>query len=181
MPTMWYSICIVYNATNSAVNVTINGRHAVSILDFEHRKNKPVNLGSELVFGGLGCNLGFESFIGYLTELYAWDRPLSYQEMNNYSVGCFSNFVGESQPKAIIWTQLKIINLGNNTSNFSLLINEFCNSMDMANKTTIKIMSYKLEFQQANILCTQLGGLMPLPTSTNSTINMLQSYTWSKA
>jgi hypothetical protein len=167
--------------SNSAVNVTINGLHVVSILDFQHRKNKPTNLGPELVFGGWGCNLGFESFIGYLTEVYAWDRPLGYQEINNYSVGCDTNFVLESNPTAIKWTQLKVTHRGNNTSEFFIEREELCASNDVSNTKTNRIMSYKLEFEEANTLCTLLGGQMPVPSTINSTVSILQNYKWNKA
>ena len=73
---MWYSICIVYNASKSGVMLTINGYETVNILDYKHMGNKPVNIESEFWIGG--CKKDFESFIGSLTEFNGWNRKVDY-------------------------------------------------------------------------------------------------------
>ena len=54
--------------------MSINGQVVVSLLDYKHRLNKPVNIGSELSVGG--CETDYGSFIGYLTEFNGWDRKV---------------------------------------------------------------------------------------------------------
>ena len=166
---MWYSICIVYNASNSEVNLTINDYLLIHILDEKYMQNKPVNLSKEIILGGKGCNNGYGSFIGHLTDINAWDKPLKLEEVTNYNTGCNVEFSVESKPKAILWSQRNFTYCGKNTFEEYVSRDEICPLLGTSEKTKIKILSYKLTFQESYDLCSNLGGEMPTPTREHFT------------
>jgi hypothetical protein len=164
---MWYSICIIYNSSDSVINITINDFLLVHMPDQKYLENKPINLSNQLLLGGKGCTNGYGSFRGHLTDLNAWDRPLSPDELTEYNTGCNEDFISNSNPKAIVWSQLNFTYLGKNTIEEIVSRAEICPLLDSTEKTNIKILGYKLPFQEAFDLCSNLGGEMPSSTKQN--------------
>ena len=158
---MWYSNCIIYNASNSAVNLTINGKHAISVIDNKHRENKPVIIDPQLI---VGCN-GY--FRGTFTDINIWNRPLTLQEIDVYTQGCKPS--SSLQPSILEWPQLNVSYQGNNVKNTTIPKAQLCPEHGTEESLSeLKILGYKMNFYKALNLCYVIGGKMPLPKRNSS-------------
>ena len=118
-PTSWNSFCVLYNQSDLALNVTINGKVARSLKN--HTFNIE-NLSSPITIGGITPN---NRFAGQVTNLNFWNRPLSLSEMEEYySSVNNSSFAEKLIPELVMWSEVNIIEIGNGTSNYSIE-NEF--------------------------------------------------------
>jgi len=81
---MWYTICIVYNASTSGVILTINDHETINILDYKYMGNKSISLGSEFWIGG--CKVDYESINGFLTDFNGWNRKVTLQGNIEYPI-----------------------------------------------------------------------------------------------
>ena len=106
--------------------------------------------GSEIWLGGQGCNLGFGTLIGQMTEINAWDRPLSVQEVDDFIEGCSGNFSQKYNPKAINWSNITshFSYRGTNTAGAKVAMEDICPLVNNTNQVSISPTFYEQHFLQ---------------------------------
>ena len=123
--------------------------------------NTSLKVGSEVCIGGPDYYGDF--FLGFITDLNAWNRPLTSPEVELFMDGCNEGFSTESKPNIIIWPLINIWTIGNNVFLGQLPESEICYQHMDSRQVLTRIMSYQLPFKKSRSLCSYLGGTMPLP------------------
>jgi len=102
----WNTICFTNNFTDFLLNVTLNGIQMGSkktqlISNLMDELKKPISIGFNT------------SFWGQITDFNIWNRPLSNDEVNQYSFGCQEGL--SIQPEILDWSNTSIISRGINS------------------------------------------------------------------
>ena len=113
-PFYWNSICLTFNKSSQYFNFTINGKGIVST-----GKEKKIVLEQ---FSHTSFEVGGSYFTGQISDFNIWSRPLSNDEITQYSFGCNQDFVEKSKPEVIFWPKAAISYEGNKTFAKRLLI-----------------------------------------------------------
>ena len=125
--------------------------------------NTSLKVGSEVCIGGPDYYGDF--FLGFITDLNAWNRPLTSPEVELFMDGCNEGFSTESKPNIIIWPSIANSSIGNNVFFEQLPESQICFQSSDTDQVSTRIMNYPLSFAKGRSLCTYLGGQMPLPSN----------------
>ena len=89
IPTIWYSICILLNTEARSMEMFINGVQSPSKIKLKY---SAVELKSPIQLGN--CQNSVKSpFSGQITDLGIWNRALSFEEVQEFSLNCNSKVV----------------------------------------------------------------------------------------
>ena len=107
----WNTICFTHNFTDFLLKVTLNGQpkgYRIKRLNstFLDELNKTIAIGEHT------------SFWGQITDFNIWNRPLSNDEVNQYSFGCQRGL--STQPEILDWSTASIFNLGTYSRHFKI-------------------------------------------------------------
>ena len=129
---------------------------------FNFSWNTPLIIGGEIFIGGRAFYNN--SLVGYITDLNAWNRPLTNKEVDQFTDGCFESFISESKPNIIGWPLINNNSIiGPNVHAEPMPKSEICLQKNQSGQVLTRIMSYQLPFKKSRSLCSYLGGTMPLP------------------
>ena len=103
--TEWNAICFTHNFIDFLLNVTLNGKQMNSkkiqlSRAFLDELTKPLSIGLNT------------SFWGQISDFNIWNRPLSYEEVQQYSFGCHEGF--STQPEILDSSKTSISSSGIN-------------------------------------------------------------------
>ena len=92
----------------------------------------------------------------------AWNRPLTNLEVQQFTDGCFNEFVAQSKPNIIRWPQINNSSIGEHVHFETIPNSAICPHNNEPGQVSTRIMNYRLSFNKSRSLCTRLGGKMPL-------------------
>ncbi len=91
--------------------------------------------------------------------LLIYFRPLSFDEITQYSVGCDSDFVENSKPEVISWTSALISITGNNFLTIMTSYEDFCQTN--YNPKSVMIQGpFQYPYKESKHFCQQINGDM---------------------
>jgi hypothetical protein len=103
----WNALCFTHNITDSVFNVTLNGEQIHSE-KLSLTRNFLKNLLKKLAEP---FSIGLKTpFWGKISDFNIWSRPLSIEELNQYSFGCLEGLL--TQPEILDWANTDITNVG---------------------------------------------------------------------
>ncbi len=70
--------------------------------------------------------LGGGTLIGMISDFNFWSRPLTQDEVDQYTSGCNADFVKKSQPDIVIWAKANVSFRGNHTAIKTISSDLFC-------------------------------------------------------
>lgn len=154
-PLAWNSMCMLYNAADLLMKVTANGN-----LIFSATESNKV----EFTLSGLRIMLGEEGFSGQIADLNIWSRPLTMDEVQEYSLNCTTDLALKSIPEFLVWSKVDIVPKNINTSMISR--DKFCMDLDnVKGETVLQPISGQISstYAAAYQRCKDLNGAMPIP------------------
>jgi hypothetical protein len=103
----WNALCFTHNLTDLVFNVTLNGEQIGS-----EKVNKKEDLKSNFLNKPAEpFSIGLEApFLGQITDFNVWNRPLSIEEITQYSFGCQARLL--AQPEILDWANTNITSRG---------------------------------------------------------------------
>jgi hypothetical protein len=151
----WNTICITQNFLSYEWNAFVNGKFSHSTT-LEHNSSflnelaKPFTLGKDYLFWG------------QITDFNIWNRPLSFSEINEYSLNCKEDFSQKSKPELFTWSNDSIKERGNNTQYFlmsrSLLTSYNSSGIKQSQISQYFENVYYLEYLKSLQFCHFLSG-----------------------
>ncbi len=151
----WNTICITQNFLSYEWNAFVNGKFSQSTT-FEHNSSflnelaKPFTLGKDY------------SFWGQMTDFNIWNRPLSFSEINEYSLNCKEDFSQKSEPEFLKWSNASVKERGKRTHYFlmsrSLLTSYNSSGVKQSQISQYFENVYSLGYLQSLQFCQFLGG-----------------------
>jgi hypothetical protein len=145
--TTWNSFCIVYDESALVLNVTIDGNVVQSLRNYTSNLN---NLTQPITIGG---ESPMNRFAGQVTNFNFWNRPLSLSELEQYSSPNSFSFVEQSMPQIVMWTELNITEIGNNTSNYTIEKEKLNQCQDLP-----VLFVDKKSYEESLKICTSFNG-----------------------
>ncbi len=172
----WNTICITQNFLSYKWNAFVNGKFSQSITleqnsSFLNELAKPFTLGKDY------------SFWGQITDFNIWNRPLSFSEINEYSLNCKEDFSQKSKPELFTWSNDSIKERGKNTHYFSMsrsLLTSY-NSSGIKQSQISQYFDnvYSLGYLQSLQFCQFLGGdLLHIKSSDLGNIQFQETCYW---
>jgi hypothetical protein len=170
----WKSICIIHNYMDFTVNTSINGK-LVNSMKIMVSTNFTENLSNPIEMGG------GKMLLKYITDFNIWRRPLSVQEVGEYSTGFnFNTLTGENGPKILSWYDLNVTYKGYYCDKFvisrSLLASQIQISSEEPPVKPFFILNNPLSksYDNSKHFCKQIKGTLFLPTQSN--LEFVRSY-----
>ena len=105
-------------------------------------------------------------FTGSITDINAWDRPLTNQNIEEIVSFCNSSFYQVNPPNVLSWSSFTKNFKSASISTFNVTWNDLCFDAKQAYPQS-STFSMPLNFDAAYQLCDALGGQFPLPNSMN--------------
>ena len=158
----WNAICFTHNFTDFLLNVSLNGKQMNSKkiqLDraFLNELTKPLSIGLNT------------SFWGQISDFNIWNRPLSYEEVQQYSFGCHEGL--SSQPEILDWSNASIISSGINSQSFKLN-RQFLSCQEDITHFTLFENGMPLNYFKSLEFCNLLKGDLYDPSQNSLTLNL---------
>ena len=97
-------------------------------------------------------------FSGKITDVNAWDKPLSTDDLQDLTLNCKNELHRIGPPNLINWQNATIIN-SSSILRFNILREETC----VRSNNQISFFNVPLTFENSLSLCNNLGGQFPLP------------------
>ena len=132
--------------------------------NFNFRQNTSLTIGGKIYIGGRAFH--DNSFLGFITDLNAWNRPLTDQEVEQFIDTCSKSFITNSKPNIISWPSINNSSIGENV-HFETMPESatLCPQSWGSGQVSTRIMNYLLPFNISRSQCAYLGGKMPLITT----------------
>ncbi len=170
----WKSICIIHNFIDFTVNTSINGK-LVNSMKIIVSTNFTENLSNPIEMGG------GKMLLKYITDFNIWKRPLSMQEVVQYSSGFnFDTLAGMNGPEILRWSDVNLTYQGYYCKNFeisrSLLASQIQISSEESMIKPFFILNhprYKT-YTKSLHFCKNIGGTLFLATQSN--LKFVRSY-----
>jgi len=163
-PSYWNSICITFNVANLYFNLSINGKVEVSAINDKKIALEPLSKNV--------IDLGKRPFTGQIADLNMWSRPLSYNEVIQFSSGCDLSFVEHSKPELIFWpTAILTYNLSN-AQKTKVPYQNFCRKNVAANFNFIRLPYDKL-YEEHSKMCKKYNSELFFPQNDLQLQNMI--------
>jgi hypothetical protein len=163
----WKSICVVHNLMDFTVNTSINGK-LVNSMKIIVSTNFTENLSNPIEMGG------GKMLLKYITDFNIWKRPLSMQEVEEYSIGFNLNTLdGVNGPEILRWSDVNVTYQGYYCKMFiisrALLATQIQISSEEFLINPFFILNHPKEktYDKSVHFCTQIRGTLFLPTHSN--------------
>jgi len=163
----WNSVCMLVHESNY-LNIIINGDYVAN--HTIHKSLQFLNNFTDTIY--LGESSESKSFSGQLTDLNLWSRPISSDEVKQYSLGCDHDLLSRSEPDYVFWPEANITYQGNRTKSSNLPFQDICQKYNRIDLSVIQYPDYD-SFEFANNSCKLLNGNIPTPKSKNHFEEML--------
>ena len=128
--------------------------------------------GSTLTIGSNNCILVPTSkhFVGKITDFNIWNRSLSQDEMNKFSLDCAEEPYDANLP--FHWSSLNVSQSQPEIKSFKLNREDLCKTYE----TKQVLFRYRVPFDTGYEICSQLGGKMQVPANTNDLNQLLPKH-----
>ena len=127
----------------------------------EKTQNKVINLGSWVEIANYQGN----AITGQVTDLNAWDRPLSTEKVEEWASNCNSSFYQNNPPNVISWlSSKKDLWINGSITSFNVSWNDLCYNAKQAYPQS-SIFLVNMDLDKACLHCDALGGQLPIPKS----------------
>jgi hypothetical protein len=143
----WNALCFTHSFEDFILTVTLNGEpmgsETVQITNaFLDKLTKPLSIGSESLFWG------------QITDFNIWNRPLSKDEVIQYSLGCHEGI--STRPQILEWSTTNITKQGIHSTHFKTLLS--CQSGMMKPFYQFFINTNVMNYKKSVELCILLRG-----------------------
>jgi hypothetical protein len=163
----WKSICIMHSFMDFTLNTSINGKH-VNSMKIIITTNFTENLSNPIEMGGGKLSLK------YITDFNIWNRPISVQEVEEYSMGLnFNTLTGVNGPEILNWSDANVTYQGYYCKMFiisrALLATQIQISSEEFPINPFFILNHPREktYDKSVHFCKQIRGTLFLPTQSN--------------
>jgi hypothetical protein len=161
----WNSYCVVYQSPNIALS--INGVQIYSFTEMK-QNGEPQLLASSIILGS--C-----LFTGGFSDFNMWKRALSQPEIEQYSLGCDSDFVEKSKPEIIWSNETFTINGYGNAYMTNVAADTFCQqNIKPKNKTQLTHFPKSYRYDVHLNHCKNINGEMFYPRN-EANLQLLRS------
>jgi hypothetical protein len=161
----WNSLCITHNFKDFVLNITLNG------IEMGSQKKKPAIDFMEKLTNSFSIGLA-TSLWGQITDFNIWNRPLTIEEVHQYSFDCLKGL--SMQPQILDWFTANITKRGNNSlAMHRALLN--CHS-DIEQSPVIFDIAYMV-YSSSVELCNLLNGKLVEPMYLGQ-FNGDENYFW---
>ncbi len=158
----WFPICVVYEASEMLLNVTI-GQELVLSLAESGVQNKLRNLSNDDIKLG-----GSSTFFGHITDFNVWSRPLSTEEVEKYHIDCREDMSRTLKPDIISWSNLDLANQTGKNKIIYLQTNLLCENQLKNQSDLLFISPFGATYDVAENECKNMNVEMsPLETETD--------------
>jgi hypothetical protein len=154
----WNSFCFVHTFKDYVLNLTLNGEQINS-----RSKQLPNTFTNELIKPySFGLN---SSFWGQITDFNIWNRPLSKEEIRQYSFGCQEGL--STQPEILDWSTANIASTGINSEYFEMQRQHLTCHYQMNESISFFQNAIDMNYNKSMTLCNLLKGDLFDPTYTD--------------
>jgi hypothetical protein len=151
----WNALCFTHNFTDSLMAAFLNGVQIGS-----KKIQLPSNFTEELA---KPFSIGFNtSFWGQITDFNTWNRPLSNEEVHQYSFGCQDGL--STQPEILDWSTANVVERRVNSDQFKMQRQHFNCQFGMKQSQTLFQNTIEMNYTKSIILCNLLKGDLFHPT-----------------
>lgn len=158
-PFYWNTICLTFNQSTQVFYFTINGKEIVRAI------NEKKNFLNQITKNAI--ELGGKRFTGQISDFNIWSRPLSDDEISQYSLGCNQDFVKQSKPDVIVWPDATISYKGSNIKRITVSYKKFCHMATYSEPLMIHKYPNKKYRMHAQYFCWQFKGQMIFPSNVS--------------
>ncbi len=150
----WNALCYTHNFTDCLMKVTLSGelkgtKKFLINSTFLDKVTKPMSFGLNT------------SFWGQITDFNIWNRPLSNEEVQQYSFGCREG--PSSQPEILDWSNASVVRRGIYTQDFKIN-RQFLSCKDGMTHFTLFENIISLSYTKSMEFCNSLNGDLFNPT-----------------
>ncbi len=110
--------------------------------------------------------LGGCSFTGTITDFNVWSRPLSLEDVAEYTSGCNPYYVEKSKPEIVFWPKLNVTSQGKYVKKISLPYGIVCDLRKKLKRQKFTfLMPRRWSYDYSQRFCTQMNAEMFYPRS----------------
>jgi hypothetical protein len=152
----WNSLCFVHNFKDFVLDITLNGVQMVSekkqlASNFMEKLTKPFSVGLETPFWG------------QITDFNIWNRPLSNEEVHQFSFGCQEGL--SNQPEILDWSTVNITERRINSDQFQMQRQLFPCQYGMTQSQMLLENANGMNYYESTVFCNLLKGDLFDPTN----------------
>ena len=161
----WNSFCVTFQSAN--LNFAINGKLILNLTEEKQKEYDKIDVSR--------IALGDKLFSGQISEFNLWSRGLSVEEIQQFSIGCDSNFEEKSKP-VFGWSSTNFSIQGSYVVALPFPREPFCQEKtDLNHQTKLFLFPNYLKYDYCRDKCDAINGNIFYPKNENNFQYLLKS------